>query len=297
MRTAKSAHQLLFTSLIVFGAGLGSRAAAQQVTAPSPAEQDRMIAVMTRYADDYTSKLPDFICEQVTTEYEAGKKSEKWRKGDTVTSKLVFNGGREQRTLEMVNDKPVRADRRPRLHTSFSTEGEFGILLSKIFDPNSQAKFNWVEWDTIRSHRAARIDYEIDVAHSTMELTNYVKAVVPYHGSVYIDPDAGTVWRVTSATTSIPEELQMISVSTVIDYEPRPIENQNYLLPVSATVILVTDRDKVKNQIEFQNYRKFGAESTITFGSEDSIRLLIPASSPTDPTRMIQLTRGENLIK
>ncbi len=270
------ARQLTICSLIVFV----SAAAGQQSSVPSPDAQDRMISAMTRYADDYTSKLPNFICEQVTTQYEAGKKSEKWHKDVTLTSKLVFNGGREQRTLEMVNNKQVRADHQPRFHSSFSTEGEFGILLSKIFDPASQAKFTWVEWDTIRSHPAARIDYAIDVAHSTMELTNYVKAVVPYHGSVFIDPDAGTVWRVTSATTSIPEELQMISVSTVIDYEPRSIEQQSYLLPVAATVILITDRDKVKNEIDFQNYRKFGAESTITFGSEDANPPANPAQSP-----------------
>lgn len=266
--------QRLFTLPVLLGFGLILPARAQepgsQSGPPAPADQDRMIAVMTRYADDYTSKLPNFICEQVTTQFEAGKKSEKWHKGDTITSKLVFNGGREQRTLELVNDKPVRPDHRPRFHTSFSSEGEFGILLSKIFDPASKAKFTWVEWDTIRSHRAARIDYSIDVAHSTMELTNFIKAVVAYHGSVYIDPDAGTVWRVTSATTEIPEEMQMTSVNTVIDYEPRPIEQQTYLLPVSAVVVLVTDRDKVRNEIEFQNYRKFGAESTITFGPESA---------------------------
>ena len=266
-------------SLLLFALAAVIPAAGQQSTPPPPADQEHIIDVMTHYADEYTSKLPNFICDQVTTQFEAGKKSEKWHKGDTLTSKLVFNGGHEQRTLELINNKPVRGDRRPRFHTSFSSEGEFGILLSKIFDPSSRAQFNWVEWDTVGSHRAARIDYSIDVAHSTMELTNFIKAVVPYHGSIYVDPEAGTVWRLTSETTAIPEELQMTSISTVIDYEPRAIEQQSYLLPVTATVVLITNRDKVKNEIAFQNYRKFGAESTITFGSGDGA----PPPQPPPP--------------
>ena len=231
---------------------------------PAQAEQDRMVAAMTQYADDYTNKLPNFICQQSTTQYAAGKKSDKWHKGDTTASKLVFNGGREERTLELVNNKPVR-DRRPRFRTSFSSEGEFGILLSKIFDPASDAKFTWVQWEMVREHKTARIDYAIDLLHSSMELTNYVKAKVPYHGSVYVDPANGTVWRVTSGTTEIPSELQMTSIATTIDYDSVDISAQRYLLPVSATVVLVTDRDQVKNDIHFDKYRKFEAESRIAF--------------------------------
>ncbi len=255
-----------FASIVVLPLALFALPQLQESEgAPPQPEQDRMITAMTQYADDYTSKLPNFICQQSTTQYSAGKKSDKWHKGDMLTSKLVFNGGREERTLELVNNKQVK-DRRQRFKTSFSSEGEFGILLSKIFDPASAAKFSWVQWGTIREHKTARIDYAIDLQHSSMELTNYIKAKVPYHGSVYIDPANGTVWRVTSGTTQIPTELQMTSIATTIDYDSVDIGAQKYLLPVSATVVLVTDRDQVKNDIRFDRYRKFEAESTITFG-------------------------------
>ena len=266
MRTARFAYIVCVVLLQMAGSALLD--AQEGGGLPPQAEQDRMIAAMTQYADDYTSKLPNFICQQSTTQYSAGKKSDKWHKGDTQTSKLVFNGGREERTLELVNNKPVR-DRRQRFKTSFSSEGEFGILLSKIFDPASAARFTWVQWETIREHKTVRIDYAIDVQHSSMELTNYIKAKVPYHGSVYIDPANGTVWRVTSGTKEIPPELQMTSIATTIDYDSVDIGAQKYLLPVSAAVVLVTDRDQVKNDIHFDSYRKFEAESTITFGPDN----------------------------
>ena len=237
---------------------------------PPQAEQNRMIAAMTDYANTYTDKLPNFVCQQITTQFAAGKNGNKWHKGDTTSSKLVFNGGREERTLELVNNKAVQGGaRRPRFRTNFSSEGEFGILLSKIFDPASNAQFSWAGWDTAGTHQAAKIDYAIDLQHSSMELVNYIKAKVAYHGSVFIDPAAGTVYRVTSGTTEIPEELQMKSIFTTIDYDPVTIGTQSYLLPVRATVTLVTDRDQVKNEIAFTGYRKFEAESTVSFGSED----------------------------
>ncbi len=241
----------------------------RQETAPSDTEQQRMLAAITRYADAYIAKLPDFICRQITVEFLADKNGKHWRKHDTLTAKLVFSNGREQRTLELVNNKQVR-DNRGRLRAPLSTEGEFGILLSKIFDDRSEAKFSWGGWETVRGHRVARFDYAIDRAHSSMSLTNYVKAVVPYHGSVYGDPESGAVWRVTSGTTEIPPEVQIKSIATTVEYDEVPIGSQQYLLPADATVLLAADQDRTRNEMQFTDYRKFEAESTITFGGGEN---------------------------
>jgi hypothetical protein len=62
---------------------------------------------MHQYAAQYVSNLPNFLCSQVTRQFEAGKKSNRWRKGDTLIAKLSFNQGGEERTLDSVNGKPV----------------------------------------------------------------------------------------------------------------------------------------------------------------------------------------------
>jgi len=102
-----------------------------------------------------------------------------------------------------------------------------------------------------------------------MSLTNYIKAVVPYHGSVYGDPDTGAVWRVTSGSTEIPEEVQIKSIATTVEYDEVPIGNQKYLLPANASVLLAATHDQTRNDMQFTDYRKFEAESTITFGGDD----------------------------
>ena len=74
---------------------------------PDGTEQDRMLALMHEYAAQYVSSLPNFICVQETRQLEAGKKSNRWHKGDTLTSTLAFNEGREKRTLDLVTGKQI----------------------------------------------------------------------------------------------------------------------------------------------------------------------------------------------
>lgn len=243
--------------------------AGQIESAPTDAEQQRILGAMRNYAEDYTDKLPNFICEQVTSQFEAGRKPTHWHKGDTLTSKLVFNAGKEKRTLELVNNKAPQLNGR-RWRRPLTTEGEFGILLYKIFDPATETKFSWEGWDTIRGHRLAKFSYAVDREHSTMSLSDLATAVVPYHGEIDGDPQTGALWRVTSETTAIPDQVRIKSIVTSIDYDNVSIGSQAYLLPVQATVSMVTDSNNIRNELQFQGYRKFGAESTITFGGDDT---------------------------
>src|ERR1700730_1015561 len=165
-------------------------------TAPNPAEQDRLLALMHAYAAQYVSSLPNFICVQETRQLEAGKKSNRWHKGDTLTSTLAFNKGRELRTLDLVNGRQIEPGSR-RWRTPLVTEGEFGMLLSSVLGPKSEAFFTWSRWETVRGKRLAVFDFSVAKENSTLSLnlSDLVKAVVAYRGSVYADRATGAVWR------------------------------------------------------------------------------------------------------
>ena len=279
MQRAPCAARLCVASLCVLALGVSAAGGVQQALAasegtasrpaPSEAEQQKMLAAMREYAEDYTAKLPNFICQQTTSQFEAGKKPTRWHKGDTLTSRLVFTDGREHRTLEMVNNKPVRFTGRP-WRTPLTTEGEFGILLANVFDPATATSFSWAGWDIFRGQPVAKFDYSVDRQHSTLSLSlsDLAKAIVPYHGSILGDASTGAVRRITSETAAIPEQVQTKSIATTVDYDTVRIGSQDYLLPVEANVMLVTDRNNIRNEMQFQGYRKFEAESTITFGSD-----------------------------
>ncbi|MCU1273928.1 MAG: hypothetical protein JWO48_1359 [Bryobacterales bacterium] len=254
-------------TLLAFGLAHGSYAQ----TAPDPAEQDRLLTLMHEYAAQYVSSLPNFLCVQETRQLEAGKKSNRWHKGDTLTSTLAFNKGRELRTLDLVNGKPIEAGSR-RWRTPLVTEGEFGILLSRVLGPKSEAFFTWNRWETVRGRRLAVFDFSVDKQHSTLtlNLSDLVKAIVPYHGSVYADPPTGAVWRITDTASDIPAALLTREISTTIDYDEVSIGTNKFLLPVEAIVSLLLENKKVRNEMEFRNYKKFEADSSITFGPAET---------------------------
>jgi hypothetical protein len=236
---------------------------------PSPAQQQSLLSSIRQYAERYVDNLPNFICEQVTRQFEAGKKPKHWHQGDTLASRLIYIGGREQRTLEFVNDRPV-GNHGQIWHRPLITEGEFGMLMERVFASMPDTGFSWSGWQLSGNTWLAAFDYEIDKQHSTLSLTlgDLAKAVVPYHGSIYVDPATGAIWRITSNPSDIPTELRTKSISTAISYSPVVIGGQRYILPAQATVTLVTPSNNIRNEIEFTNFRKFETESRITYGPQ-----------------------------
>jgi hypothetical protein len=234
--------------------------------APTAAEQDHILELMYGYAAQYVDNLPNFLCVQVTRQLEANVNSNHWHKGDTLVYKLSFQHGDERRSLDLVNGKPADPAKR-HWRTPLVTEGEFGILLSRVLGPSSEAVFTWRGWETLRGKRLAAFDYSVDKRHSTLRLSlgDLAKAVVPYTGSVFGDPATGAVWRITDDANDIPLSLMTREIATTIDYRDTTIGDKTYLLPVEAVVSLLIDRKKVRNEIEFQDYRKFEADSSITF--------------------------------
>ena len=168
--------------------------------------------------------------------------------------------------MELVDNKPVtRPVRRP-----FVTEGEFGVLISRIFGAKSQATITWNRWDTWQNKRVAVFDFAVDRAHSSWRLTLGVvgPVTVPYHGSVYAQPETGAVWKIESIVDNTPE-LKLESSQTIVEYQEIQIGTALHLLPVSATDTVRLQHDQIRNELEFKDYRKFEAESTIKFGTAD----------------------------
>ncbi len=234
------------------------------LVAPDPGEQAKILDKVKAYAEQYVSGLPDFICDQIVEQSEAAKNGKHRRRGDTLSSKLVYREQREHRTLEMVNGKSVRpGGRRP--HAPLVTEGEFGILLSNIVSASSEAKFNWVDWEVVDEVRMAKFQYSIDKEHSTLSLSLsfLAHAVLPYHGTITADPNTGAVWRITNSADDIPPDVRTKSISTQIEYENVAIGASKYLLPVRASVSSITNNGILNNDMRFENYRKFTADSVL----------------------------------
>ncbi len=244
-----------------------SQSATAGESTPNAAARQKMLEAMGQYASDYISKLPNFICEQVTEQFLAGKKGNRWHQGDTLTSTLTFSQGNEHRSLKLVNNKPIKPGMK-QWRTPLTTAGEFGVLLSRVFGGESNASFQWSGWQRINGQQVAVFDYAIDQQHSTLRLSrsDLANAVVPYHGSVFGNPDTGVIWRVTDSASGLPSNLETQALATTINYGEVSIGAAKYIVPVKASVSVEAEGKKIRNDMTFRNYRKFESQSTITFG-------------------------------
>jgi hypothetical protein len=231
---------------------------------PSDAESAALRERARLKALDYTRSLPDFVCRELV--HRSSDRGAGWRATDTLTVRLSYSQHAEAHKLELIDGKPT--DRKYEELNGATGTGEFGGVLREIFDPNSQAAFEWQSWKTVRKRRAAVYEYAISAAHSPYYLkSDYGKGVVGIHGVVEIDAETAEVLHVTFVAYEIPPELNLLSAANSVDYEFADVGGRQYLLPARSETEIHSPTVRSRNKIEFHDYRKFSAESVIDFGT------------------------------
>jgi hypothetical protein len=238
---------------------------------PSSEEQGRILDEVRDYALNYTKNLPNFLCTQVTRRKAApsggprfnGQPS--WQTMDTLTIRLSYFEQKEDYKLILVNNQMTTQDYNT-LGGATST-GEFGSLLKEIFEPHTQARFEWDHWGTIRGKLSLVFRYHVDQAHSGWGL-DYERRqhIIPaYSGLVYVDKELHVVKRVTLDAENIPSSFPIQRAETILDYDFQDISGHEFLLPLKSTTEMSADHTLTLNEIEFRLYRKYSTESEIKY--------------------------------
>ncbi len=239
--------------------------AAAVIPPPDAEEIKRIIAETREYALNYTRQLPNFICTQVIRRYVDPSGLEFWQLQDTLTARLSYFEQKEDYKLYLVNG--VYTDMPYDAVGGTTTRGEFGSMMREIFDPATEAAFQWERWTTLRGRRTHVFSYQVEQSRSLWRLAyeGYPTLTLGYHGSVYVDRDTGMVTRITLEADGIPPGHPVTQVLIVLDYDYAKIGDHEYLLPMRTVVRSREGRLLKKNEIEFRLYRRFSAEATITF--------------------------------
>jgi hypothetical protein len=239
-------------------------AAAQR---PTPEEQKRTLATARDTAIHYTGKLPDFICNEEVKRTESF--GDRIMKSDQLTIQLSYYGQKEKQKLVTMNGEPTKQ----RLDSleGLITGGEFGSLLLGVFDPSSAADFQWKESSTIRKRSAAVYTYRIVRAKShymvgyRADTGKVVSLAAGYHGEFALDRETFKVLHLTAAADDIPKESGITASSVEVDYDFIDIAGRSYLLPARSDARMERSNRQIANLVTFAGYRKFEADSTITF--------------------------------
>ena len=255
---------------------------------PSPEEQQRIIEDARANALDYSKRLPDFICLQLTRRYvdPTGLEMD-WFKYDEIKTRLSFFEQKEQYQVISVNE---RLTNRPIESLGGATStGEFGTTLALLFAPETAADFSWERHSVLRNRPVYVFRFRVSQPRSQLRISyqHEREVISAYSGLVYIDKKTQMVLRISEVTEGLPADFPIQEARSALDYDFTDIADRNYLLPLRATVRMREGKNLTRNEVEFRLYRKFSAESSIAFdnGELDAASQEKPPDEPAEERR------------
>lgn len=243
---------------------------------PSYDDQQDVIRDMTDYAMNYTRRLPNFICTQVTRQAADPRFRDSWVNYGSVLTKVSYVDGHENYEVKLVNNAVVQNKSMEDLSGSIST-GEFGSMMHEIFDPGSEAEFHFDHWGTLRTKEVIVFNYQIDQSHSkySIDYDRKQRVVTAYKGLIYVDQKTRVITRLTAEAVNIPPDFPVRAASSRVDYDMQTIGPRDFIVPIAAEMNIRDGETAFRNKIEFRSYRVFGADTNIRYDE-------IPAENTDD---------------
>lgn len=257
-------------------------------TAPLTESQAEIIESARVSALQYSQRLPDFICTQITDREAAPQSAVNTGTGisanvtnlglpgtvrgaggkDEIEERLTYFSQKENYEVISVNGKRVAGLNHMQFQGAI-TIGEFGSALRDIFDPRSHTDFRWGRKSSLRGRPVYILRFRVPKEHGNIVIDRDLgkQIVVSYSGKLFVDTDSMEVLRVT-ANLDLPSDFPILMVQSTVEYKPVSIAGKSYILPFHSEVRLKDLSNLYVNRIEFRNYQKFTTESTIHYDSE-----------------------------
>jgi len=238
------------------------------VSQPILPQEDPLIGKVREAAYNFSSSLPNFFCQQITTRNTSQNPRQGWDTVDIVTADVAYQDGQESyRNIKAGGKAAVQS--MDQLQGTRST-GEFSSLLQDLMSPATAASFRRSGTDTI--HGRSTIVFKLDIprerSHWRIESTSqlYYPAI---RGSIWVDKETSRVMRIEIEARNLPTLFPLDTVESATDYDfiRLAAAEQEFLLPADAEVLSCErgSSNCSRNRIEFHNYRKFDAATSISF--------------------------------
>ncbi len=236
--------------------------AGPNAAAMSPAEIDHTLDEARQRALAYANGLPNFLCVETTNRSLDSAGNGKWKHQDSFSELLTYRNHTESRRIVEVNGHDSHEE--PADIKGVVSNGEFGGILNAIFEPAANATFVWKQSGLLGGERVDLFEYHVTARNSSFGLTgdNNWQLKAAFHGVVSIDSATMGVRQLTIIADDLPPDFSIHASAIRVDYDYIAINGHDYLLPVRATISLRRHKHEgVLNEIEFRDYRRFGAKS------------------------------------
>lgn len=225
---------------------------------------DALLAGARERSLAYVDSLVNFECIEITDRFIDAKGTGTWTHRDRIVELATFENKLESRKLLQVNGRPGNTQEIDM--KGGRLEGEFGAVLKIVFDPVSQAAFQWKETGSLEGSAVQVFSYQVDLKKSNFTLTASSSSLITvgFQGLVYIDDATRGVRHIDMQAEGIPADFPIRASGLSIDYDYVAIGNHDYLLPVRGGLRMkLGKRQEILHRIEFRDYRRFGSEIRI----------------------------------
>lgn len=214
-------------------------------------------------ANGFLASLMDFECLEITDRYVDHRGNGK-AQHDRIVELLTSENHKERRHVLQVNGKPADSDSVDM--SGARLEGAFGGALQVVFQPDSDAHFEWKQNGFLDGAAVDVFSYSVDQKHSRFSVTPLPapSILVPFHGMVFIDAATHGVRRITMEGDDIPQHSPIHASGLSIDYDYVTMNDHDYLVPVRGEMRMqIGKTEKILHTIEFRDYHRFGSKARI----------------------------------
>ncbi len=233
--------------------------------APDAAAQKALLAKAVDYASKTYAQLPTVTATKTITRFQdtvdetppfPGKRAEPIIDPKTALANQTIHAiNAVPATINIHNgieDNPLLKDKTPWGSNGYlALLGQSPVLSTVVQEASAADKFAWVRWENVNGKTAAVFSFAVDKKKSHYavnyccfpdmnrdgDVTSWdnLKAVVPYHGEIFVDPDTGVVVRlITEAEFKNSDDVRREDQR--IDYLPQPVGAKTLVLPSRSIV-------------------------------------------------------------
>jgi hypothetical protein len=252
------------------------------VSAPEPdaAAQRRMLDLAVDYAGKALSRLPNFFATRETTLFMDAPVRAAY--GTLAIFQSLEPTAKSSATVLYRNGKQVvdaggtNGDKSGPVEVGLITSGEFGPMLATVLSDAAQGTVAWSRWEQGDHGQQAVFRYTVPKEKSHYDVKfccvsmkggrGVFQRVSGYHGEITIDPETGTILRL-SMQAEFKPAYPMARADLLVEYGPVEIGGKIYTCPVRSVAIARGFEPElhsgVANAVSLNSRRMLAMQSTM----------------------------------
>jgi len=279
--------------------------------APDEPRQRQIAAMVVEYAVKLNHQLPNFFATRTTTRFEdwpLGLEIKGMVPGKYIPPRMVGKANNivtYRNGMEEVSGK-MPASRAPTVaERGLYAWGLFGPVLTTVLVDASRGLLAWSHWELGEAKKLAVFRFAVPMEKSGYKVRfccvpvwgivlSPLDRISAYHGEIAVDPDDGTIVRLTLVADLDQGDLATLleeagegrplsRADLMVEYSPVEIGGKSYFCPTRSVAIsrartLLTSKDGKAphlgpekifvNDVSFTQYHVFRSESRILTGSQ-----------------------------